>query len=138
MSVRQRCPAHSRGGQLSRAPRRYTPLVQPNHAQRQIETLRHYRNRPARDLSIAGDLSKVREEALKAQRAVQAIGVAWDELVPANIRRSADPVSHVRGVLTVKASDSAARYLFDQWLRAGGLRVLQSAATRTLTRVKII
>ena len=87
---------------------------------------------------MVAEIGRVREEALRAQRAVEAIGIAWERVVPANIRRSVEPVSHVRGVLTVRASDSAARYLFDQWLRAGGLRVLQSGATRTLTRVKTL
>lgn len=118
--------------------RGYTPGVRNVDVQRQIEQLRRFRNRPARDCSMIAEIARVRDEAMRAQRAVEAIGVAWDGAVPLNIRRSVTPVSHVRGVLTVRASDSAARYLFDQWLRAGGLRVLQSSATRTLTRVKVL
>lgn len=90
------------------------------------------------NLSIAGDLEKVRQEATKAQKAIETIGVAWDQLVPADLRPSVWAVSHVRGVLTVRSTDSAARYKFDQWLRSGGLRLLQSRATRTLTKVKVI
>ncbi len=104
--------------------------------QRQIEQLRRFRNRPARDLSLAPDLARVKADAVRAQKASDAIGVAWAEVIPELLRVKVAPVSHVRGVLTVKASDAAARYLFDQWLRAGGLRELQSRATRTLNKVR--
>lgn len=116
----------------------YTDAVSVHRDQAQIETLRRYRAGPGRDLTMRAELMRVREEAARAERATRGLGLAWDQIVPGPIAEAVWPVTLTRGVLMVRARDSAARYLFDQWLRAGGLALLRERATRTLNRVKIV
>lgn len=105
---------------------RYTPLAH----------LRAYRTRPDRDTSIA---AAVRDEAARVEqqrRASAKSDNAWDQLAPDHLRPRARFTSLLRGTLTLKARDAAARFEIDRWLRAGGeTALLRRAGAR---RVKVV
>jgi hypothetical protein len=106
-------------------------------ASKQLETLRKFRNRPARDLSLTSDLDRVRKELVRVQNAAGGLDAAWNELIPPHLAPHATVVKlSPGGVLTVRASDSGAAYEIDQWLRAGGFAQLRQRRG-SLRRVKI-
>lgn len=100
-----------------------------------LSRLRENRVHALRNVSISTDLAAFRGQIEQDRKRLATIHDAWD-LVPDALRSSITPVSHSRGVLTVRPAHHAAWSQFDLWLRSGGLRLLQSRARATLTRVK--
>lgn len=100
-----------------------------------IERLRGFRVRPERAVPIAAAVEVLRREVAAQRRAAEGIDEAW-ALVPADLRDAATPVSFRGGTLSVRFAHAAARARFDLWLRAGGLRLLQSHCSKPLHRVR--
>ncbi len=117
--------------------------MDPRAAKLSLEKLRSNRVRPARDITLAANLAGEVLEAKKRHKAVGGIGAAWAELMSevvtgTNLAERTIVRSFFRGVLTIEASDTAARYEVDRWLRAGGLETLRKRSPRTLARVKVV
>ena len=65
------------------------------------------------------------------------MGEAWRTVAPDSFRDKARIVSFQRGVLTIETPDAGVRYLVEQWLRAGGQRMLAGCAPTTIRRVLV-
>ena len=73
----------------------------------------------------------------RQKRAVGGIGRAWAAVLPDALAEHVETIKVSRGVLTVKATNSAGRYELDRWLRSGGLTALIESATTTVRRVRV-
>jgi hypothetical protein len=105
----------------------------------EVSRLRKYRAAKPRDLSIGGEVDRLRKQATRSAGALGGLDELWGELLP----RELAPLCRPRrltagGVLTVQADDAAAVYEMDQWVRGGGLALLRSACRATLRSVKIV
>lgn len=65
------------------------------------------------------------------------MGVAWEEVVPPQLAAKAEIVRLVRGVLSVRVTDSATRFELDRFLRSGGEAALVRRAAGAIRRVKV-
>ena len=73
----------------------------------------------------------------RMERSTGAAATAWAAAVPPALARHTALVSLVRGTLTVRVTDAAARFELDRWLRDGGeLQVVRRCVT-SLTRIRI-
>ena len=89
-----------------------------------IARMRFFRAPPAKDQSIAGEVSELVQSIRRAEKTNGTLDAALGALAraaPGSIARGCVPVALTRGVLTVRCEDSAAAYNLDQWLRSGGL-----------------
>ena len=104
-----------------------------------LALLRKYRVAKARDLSIGDEVERLRKQVSRRAGALGWLDEQWGTLVPPAL---AGVCSAVRlspgGVLTVRATDSAAMYEMDQWVRAGGLAILRTQCSATLRSVKVV
>jgi hypothetical protein len=107
--------------------------------QRELEQLRRYRNRGGADLSISKAVESLTRQVVRQAGACAGLDSAWAEVVPAGLVGLTQVIRlSPGGVLTVRATDAAAAYELDQWVRGGGLAVLRQACRRTLRRVKVV
>jgi len=104
----------------------------------ELEKLRRFRAKVSPDLSLYEDVDELFRTFSKQQRSVGLLNDLWKDIAPAQFfeRASIKRLSS-SGVLTILASDSAAAYEFDQWLRGGGLTTLKKRCKATLKSVKI-
>lgn len=106
--------------------------------QRGLEQLRTWRNRPERDLTLAEPLAREVKLIRRLERSMGSIATAWQDLVPADVASRTALVGVSRGVLTVRVSDSAARYELDRWLRTGGETAIIRRCVNGLTRIRLV
>lgn len=104
-------------------------------AENELETLRRYRVRPAKNISIAGDLEREVKALRKAREASGGLDGAWEELLPGELRGAAR-IERLTpgGILRIRAHGRSAAYLVEQWLRSGGLDLLRG---RTSVAIKV-
>jgi hypothetical protein len=99
--------------------------------------LRTHRALPkGRDLGISKEVGAMVRAIGATSKTDDAIGVAWIELAPANLRQRARVVSLARGVLNLRVEDASARFEVDRWLRTGGQARLARACGRGISRVR--
>jgi hypothetical protein len=127
---------------------KFTPSNQPRDAIRSgvkrspfddLARLRKYRAPAKRDLSIGGEVDRLRKQVTRRAGALGGLDEAWAEIVPpalAGVCRAQRLTPG--GVLTVRATDSSAMYEMDQWVRGGGLGALRAACSATLRHVKVV
>lgn len=102
-----------------------------------ITQLRRWRTRPDPDLSLAGVMAGQARTIQKLERSTGAAATAWTAAVPPALARHTALISLVRGTLTVRVTDAAARFELDRWLRDGGeLQVIRRCVT-SLTRIRL-
>lgn len=105
-------------------------------AQRELSKLRGFRVWNGPDLSICGEIAKTVGSLLRNASTAGSIEKAFDELCPANLKGRVVVTAWTRGVLTLRASDHAARYDADRWLSGAGLKQLAKRSGKGITRVR--
>ena len=107
-----------------------------NERQPDLRQLRHWRVWRERDISIGDSIRQAAARVDEQRRAGRGAGASWEELVPARVRERCHVVLVLRGVMTVKVRDAAARFEVDRWLRSGGeLELIRRAGIK---KVKIV
>jgi hypothetical protein len=104
--------------------------------QRRLENLRRWRNRPERNVSLAGLAEQVHKNIVKPHQQLGALVEAWRELIPPGLLERTALVSLTRGVLTVHVADHASSYELDRLLRGGVEQRLRQASKASLRKVK--
>lgn len=105
---------------------------------RLVERLRALRNHPAKELSLAPLIGDAADGYKRRMRNLGSLGAAWRDLAPPELVNTSELVGLARGVLTIRAADSAARFEIDRWLRGGGEIELVKRAAARLTRVRVV
>jgi hypothetical protein len=85
----------------------------------QLERLRQWRNRPARDQSMAFITKQFKQEIERPYKQVSAIVDTWAQLVPAELAEHCRLQSLRRSVLRVAVDSSEHLYQLDRLLRQG-------------------
>jgi hypothetical protein len=96
------------------------PAVKDRLSNSDFLKLRSWRGRKDFDLSIGRQVDAIAKSAAAQHRKMDGLDGAWDELVPAPIRKLCAVVGIAGGVLTIKVPSAAARFQLDRWLRSGG------------------
>jgi hypothetical protein len=105
----------------------------------ELARLRTFRNFKKRDLSIGDEVARIQKKFTRSAGALGGLDEAWASLLPPELGALSRPQKLTAGgLLTVRASDAAAVYELDQWVRSGGLAVLRGACKATLRRVKVV
>ena len=106
--------------------------------QRQVELsrLREWRVWPGRDVTIAASVRDAAAKVDQQRRAAGGAGESWEALVPARVRERCQVVLVLKGVMTVRVRDAAARFEVDRWLRGGGESELVKRAG--VRKVKVV
>lgn len=112
--------------------------MDPGTFQRAVENLRRSRTRPDRRVDSSELFTAVGAEAGRTARRLGDTGGAWGELCPEAWRDRTSVEGVSRGVLTVRVTDSAARFELDRWLRAGGEDALIRACRTGIRKVKLV
>lgn len=104
----------------------------------ELEKLRRFRAQIAPDLSIGKDVTKLFKDFAKQQKAVGGLDDLWRSIAPVEFveRASIKKLSNA-GVLTIKTTDAAAAWEFDQWLRGGGMATIRKNCKTTIKSVRI-
>jgi hypothetical protein len=96
------------------------------------------RHRPKpRDLSIGGEVERIRAAAERLGKRLGRVGDAWLALVPADL------LEHTRidglrgGVLEISVDSTAARFALDRLLRGGLEARLRSETSPPIARVRV-
>ena len=103
----------------------------------QLKQIRQWRTRREKDISIAATIHELQRSLKKSNKHLSQLIEAWDELVPAQIRQSANPTSFQGGVLEVFADGSPTAYQLNRLIRAGLLRELQQRCSGTLKQIRV-
>lgn len=102
-----------------------------------IEKVRSLRVRPPRETLAAGAVGELRDRLEREIKQTGGMGEAWRTVAPDALRDKARIASFQRGVLTIQTPDAATRFRVEQWLRAGGERMLAGCAPTTVRRVVV-
>jgi len=103
-----------------------------------LDRLRGYRNRSDRGTDLSGMTQAIAKRVKRRVREVGAVARAWEVCVPEDLRRDCELLSHTRGVVGVRASNSSARFRLDRWLRTGGEDALRREAKAPVTKVRVV
>lgn len=90
------------------------------NAARAIERLRAFRVRHREPATLGVEIDSLEASLRRAATAEGKAERAWRDLAPAALAARATSISLRRGILVIRARDSAARYEIDRWLRTGG------------------
>src|SRR5688572_6106479 len=104
---------------------------------REIERLRGFKAPRARNLSLDAILAKEGAELRRSRKGMPGIAEAWATVIPPDLAARTTLVGLKRGVLSVRAADSAVRYELDRLLRSGGEARLCRLTSVALRRVKL-
>ncbi len=113
-------------------------VTDPQGVASRIERLREHRVKepPRRAL---GDLLTARAKQFKREsKGTGVVAQAWSELCPAALLARTGVVGVSRGVLTLAADDSAARFEVDRVLRCGVERKLLKRLALDVRRVRVV
>lgn len=84
-------------------------------------------------------MARLQKSFTRSAGALGGLDEAWGSLLPPELAGVSRPQKLTAGgLLTVRATDAAAVYEVDQWVRSGGLAVLRGACKATLRRVKVV
>ncbi len=112
--------------------------MRPEDVALRIEMTRKRRVREERK-TAAADLFAAQAATLKRdQKRIGNAADAWSRLCPAELRLRTTVLGVTRGVLRIGASDSAARFEIDRWLRAGGSDEVVRRCRTTVRSVKVV
>jgi hypothetical protein len=93
--------------------------------QQNLKSLRNWRVRPERDLTIMSQVKGLVREASSRHRQAGAAVAAWEAAAPAALRKACK-VTGTSNVLTIRAQSASDRFQLDRWLRGGGEAALRS------------
>ena len=103
----------------------------------QIDLLRKFRARPARDNSITELVQSFEDRANQARRKLGSFIDVWSQIVPTDLETQSRVVGLNGGVAHVVCKSSAAKFELDRALREGLEQQLRSAYSSTLIKVKV-
>ncbi|MEM8756838.1 MAG: DciA family protein [Planctomycetota bacterium] len=103
-----------------------------------LETLSQRRSVRSRAVPIGAMLEGFRTQLARRERTVGPIQSAWAKVVPEELAAASTVIGLRGGTLTVRISDSSARFATDRFLRAGGELRLIRACPATVRRVRLI
>lgn len=103
-----------------------------------IGSLRTYRVHRERAEPLALSLASIRKELERRETTIGPAQAAWESVIPPEIVALSTVVSLSRGTLTVRISDSSARYATDRLLRSGLEITLLKRLPTGLRRVRLI
>ncbi|MFA6045399.1 MAG: hypothetical protein WC718_10480 [Phycisphaerales bacterium] len=104
----------------------------------ELSSLRKHRVWSKPELSIGPLVEAMRKNLAARANASAGLEDAWAALAPPELRDSGVVGAlSAGGILTIKASNSSAKFEIEVWLRGGGEAALRSACTRTLQRVRV-
>ncbi|XAL99145.1 DciA family protein [Phycisphaeraceae bacterium D3-23] len=98
--------------------------MNPEQAQKQLDTLRPSRSLPRRDLSLGFMNEQFKQDVAKPYKQLGDLSALWRELMPPHLVARTRLIGLSRGVLHIEADSSAAHYEIDQLLRGGAKREL--------------
>ncbi|MEM9416145.1 MAG: DciA family protein [Planctomycetota bacterium] len=98
--------------------------MNPEQAQKQLETLRPSRSLPRRDMSLGFLNEQFKQDVAKPYKQLGDLSAIWLELMPPHLVARTRLIGLSRGVLHIEADSSAAHYEIDQLLRGGAKREL--------------
>jgi len=104
----------------------------------ELEKLRRFRAQVSPDLTMKEDVTKLYRDFNRQQKAATSLDDIWREIAPAAFvdRASIKKIS-TGGILTIRTSDAAAAWEFDQWLRGGGMAELKKRCKTQIKSVRI-
>ncbi|MEX0775177.1 MAG: DciA family protein [Phycisphaeraceae bacterium] len=102
-----------------------------------LERLRHWRNRPQRDQSLAFLKQQFQRQIEKPFKQLEKIAQLWQALVPADLLPHTRLESLTRGTLRVGIDSSARLYELDRLLRQSLQRELLAACPGTLRKIQL-
>ncbi|MCH2135313.1 MAG: DciA family protein [Phycisphaerales bacterium] len=117
-------------------PTNLTSVAQIHTAQR-IESLRRWRVRPPRHTDAGSIVSKIADQARRAQREVGGFAEAWQACVDPEIARQVSIASFRGGVATLATRNASLRWVIDRELRGGLLAQLRQACPVAITAVRV-
>jgi hypothetical protein len=103
-----------------------------------IGSLRAHRVRQDRAEPLALALASLRKELERRETTIGPAQAAWASVMPPEIVSLSTIVSLSRGTLTVRISDSSARYATDRLLRSGLEITLLKRLPAALRRVRLV
>jgi hypothetical protein len=103
----------------------------------QVERLRSWRVRPARDTGVAALFGAMERQLRDQSKRVDTAAVVWERLCPPELLERTRVQGVARAVLTVLAADAAAKYELEQALRAGLEADLLRASRTPIARVRV-
>lgn len=112
-------------------------MLGPKH-EREIESLRRYRVRGERDLSLRAEMDGRARDLKKQERGLGGIAEAWAGVVPPELAERTVLVGVSRGVLTVRAADSVTKWELEVLLRSGGEAELLRRSPVSVRRIRIV
>lgn len=102
-----------------------------------LDRLRSFRVRPPRETGIGRLVAGIQREARRHQSGAGSFVEAWEQVIPADLRRGSRVRGLRGGVAKVEIPDAAARYELDGLLRSGALADLRLAFGKPLRRVQL-
>lgn len=103
-----------------------------------IERIRRQRVRPDRAAPVTNDFQIVSRGLNRDRRRVAGVAEAYLTHCPPALAARTSLRGLNRGVLTIAADDSSARFELDRWLSVGGERDIISASRAGIARIKVI
>lgn len=98
--------------------------MNPEQAQKHLQTIRPSRSLPTRDLSLGFLNEQFKHEVAKPYKQLGDLSEIWRALMPPHLVARTRLIGLSRGVLHIEADSSAAHYEIDQLLRGGAKREL--------------
>lgn len=100
-------------------------------ARQNLKSLRSWRTRPEKDLSIGNQVkSQLREAGVRHRQSGRAVA-AWEAAAPEALRKAC-VASGSGGVLTLRATSASIRFQLDRWLKGGGTSALRSGGVASV------
>jgi hypothetical protein len=109
----------------------------PLDVARSVESLRSFRARKDRDVSLEGELGRLARRYEKSASGLGEVAEAWEALASEELRAVCRLKGYSQGVLTIAVEDASARYRVDRALRGGLRRELIRASRVSLRDVKV-
>jgi hypothetical protein len=106
-------------------------------ASQDVAKLREWRVWGGPRWGIAREVGDAAADVQRRARAGTAVERAWLSVAPVELLERVVSVALVRGVLTVRAADSGARFEVDRWLRCGGEAKLVRAAGVSIRKIRL-
>jgi len=108
-----------------------------NNPMARLELTVRSRTRNQFDNAITTDLDRLSHDVLDRRRRVGHAADALAAAISPHALAGIELVSLERGVLTVRARSSSARFIFDRELRSGGKERLLRASASAIKRIKV-
>ncbi len=103
-----------------------------------IERVRRQRVRPDRATTLTNDFQIMSRGLRRDRGRIAGVAEAYLTLCPPALAARTSLRGLNRGVLTIAADDSSARFDLDRWLRNGGERDIITTSRAGIARIKVV